>query len=336
YRPPHPVLQFADVPRPRVQAQGTQRIGRKGQTGLGVFDAIAAQEGFCDHDNVVPPLPQRGHLDDDNGQAKVQVLAEFPAGGGFLQVPVRGRDDASVALNLLPAPYSLEAFFLKKAQKLHLDRRWQFADLIEEERAPRGGLDMPFAQRVSTRERAFLVAEEFALEQVLRDRVAVDGDERAALLRAQPVESLRHHFFAGAAFSQNQHRGAGGGHLADEVEDRLHLWTCAEHVLEGVDPRAVLERAVFLLELRQIDATLQHEPELVHVDRLTEKVVGPGPDGTDGILLVALAGDDDHLGQRFQRENRREHRQAFVGLIGARRKSQIEQGHGGTMLSERG
>jgi hypothetical protein len=38
---------------------------------------------------------------------------------------------------------------------------------------------VPFALRLSAREGAFLVPEEFTLEQVLRNRVAVDGDERA-------------------------------------------------------------------------------------------------------------------------------------------------------------
>ena len=41
-RPPHPVLQLADVSRPAVKTQGAQRIGREIQTGFGVLDAIVA------------------------------------------------------------------------------------------------------------------------------------------------------------------------------------------------------------------------------------------------------------------------------------------------------
>src|SRR5271165_1788536 len=211
-----------------------------------------------------PRSRRGGDLDDDHGQAEVQVLAKLPAGNGLLKVPVGGRQDAGVARNLIPSPNTLEAFLLKRPQKLHLDRRRQLTDLIEEERAARGGLDMPFALRVGIGKRAFLMAKEFAFEQVLRDRVAVDGDERTALLRTQAMERLGHHFLAGAACgAQNQYRGAGGGHLADELEEGLHLWTCAKHVLEGVGPRAVLEGAVFLLEIRQIHATMQHDPEFV-------------------------------------------------------------------------
>jgi hypothetical protein len=125
------------------------------------------------------PAPAGGDLDDNNGQAKVQVLSEASAGDALPEVPVRGREDAGVTRNLLPASDSLEALLLEKAQELHLRRRRQFTDLVKEERAPRGGLDVPYALRVSARERALLVTKEFALEQVLRDRVAVDGDERA-------------------------------------------------------------------------------------------------------------------------------------------------------------
>ena len=99
-----------------------------------------------------PPAPAGGNLDDHNGQAKVQVLSKLPAGNGLLQVPVRGRDHAGVALNLLPAPYALEALLLEEAQELHLDRRGQLADLVQEERTSGGGFDVPLALGVSTRE----------------------------------------------------------------------------------------------------------------------------------------------------------------------------------------
>ena len=155
------------------------------------------------------------------------------------------------------------------------------------------------------------------------------------LLRAPAVERLRHHLLAGAAFAENQDRRAGRRHLADEREDGLHRRAGAQHVLEDLGPLALLQRAVFLLELGDVDAPLQHEPELVHVHRLAQEVVGAGPDGAKRVLLVALAGDDDHLGQRIQREERRERRQAFVGIVGTGRKPQIEQRHRGTVGRER-
>ena len=84
----------------------------------------------------------------------------------------------------------------------------------------------------------------------------------------------------------------------DAIEAELPC--VALDALENLAPRAVLQCTVFLLELGHIDAPLQQKPELVHVHRLTKKVVGSSADGTQGVLLVALSRDDDHFGQRIQ------------------------------------
>ena len=54
------------------------------------------------------------------------------------------------------------------------------ADLVEEERAAVRGLELADAPLVGAGERAALVAEELALEELVRDRRAVERDERAA------------------------------------------------------------------------------------------------------------------------------------------------------------
>src|SRR5215471_14789703 len=126
-----------------------------------MLNTIVVQESLRHQDDVVPPLPQRGNLDDHNGQAEVQVLSELSASGELLQVSVGSRDDAGVAGNLMPAPDALEALLLKKAQELHLDRRRQFSNLVQEQRAAGGGFDVSFPLHVSAREGASLVSEEF-------------------------------------------------------------------------------------------------------------------------------------------------------------------------------
>src|SRR5262249_44500044 len=154
------------------------------------FDTIVVQESLGHQHNVIHPFPQGGHLDDDDGQAKVQVLSKFSIGYGLLRIPVRGRDYAGVAGNLLPAPDPLKALLLEKTQQLHLNLCWQLTDFVEEECAPGGAFNVPFTLRVRTCERAFFVAEELALEQVFRDGVAVDGCKRAAILCAPPMDRL--------------------------------------------------------------------------------------------------------------------------------------------------
>ena len=155
------------------------------------------------------------------------------------------------------------------------------------------------------------------------------------LCGAPAVERLRHHFLAGAAFAQNQDGRGGRRHLSNEREDCLHRWAGAHHALEVVGPLPLLQRTIFLLELGYVDAPLQHELQLVHVHGLAEEIVGTRPDCAKRVLLVPLAGDDDHLGQRIQREQRRERRHAFVGFIGTGRESQIEQRYRGMVGRKR-
>ena len=61
-RPLHPVLQLADVPRPGVEIQCAQRIGRERQARLAVLRAIAAQELPRDQPHIVAPLAQGGSV----------------------------------------------------------------------------------------------------------------------------------------------------------------------------------------------------------------------------------------------------------------------------------
>ena len=64
--------------------------------------------------------------------------------------------------------------------------------------------------------------EQFALQQVLRDRPAVDRNERAPAALAVVVDGPGDQFLAGAAFAGDQHVDLAGGDLLDQVVDLLH------------------------------------------------------------------------------------------------------------------
>src|SRR5262249_33489765 len=67
---------------------------------------------------------------------------------------------------------------LQEAQQLHLDVLVQLADLVEEQRAAVGHLEQPLVIAVGPGEGALAVAEQLALDEVLRQRPAVDRHER--------------------------------------------------------------------------------------------------------------------------------------------------------------
>ncbi len=100
----------------------------------------------------------------------------------------------------------------------------------------------------------------------------------------------------------------------------------AEHLLERLGARLVLHGAVLTFELRHVHASLQHELEFVGVHRLDEEVVGPGADGAQRVLLVALARDDDDLGLPVEHQQPGERGETFLRVVGRRRQPEVEQG----------
>ncbi len=65
-------------------------------------------------------------------------------------------------------------------------------------------------------ERAGLVAEHFALEQIFRQAAAVDGHEIVLAATAVIVQATSHHFLAGSGFANHQHVGRRIGDIEDQ------------------------------------------------------------------------------------------------------------------------
>ena len=113
-------------------------------------------------------------------------------------------------------------------------------------------------------ERAFLVAEDFRLEQRVGQRGAVDGLEVRDAARAELVDHARDDFLARSGRSEDQHRDVRLGRGPDPLEDDQHLLVAADHFAEalhrrrlilGRDGRAALEERVEQLAERLVRRT---------------------------------------------------------------------------------
>src|SRR5207244_2037823 len=96
-------------------------------------------------------------------------------------------------------------------------------DLIEEQRPAPGNLELPLLALMGPGERALLVAEELRLDERVRDRSAVDGDERLVASGAELMNRPGHDFLAGAGLALHEDRERGVGLLLDLPDDLLHL-----------------------------------------------------------------------------------------------------------------
>ena len=84
------------------------------------------------------------------------------------------------------------------------------------------------------------MTEQLAFQKVFWNCVAVDGDKGTATARAAPMNGRCDHFFASAAFSEQEYRSIGAGHFANERESSLHLRTGAKHVFKHIGALALL------------------------------------------------------------------------------------------------
>ena len=286
---------------------------------------VLSEKRIREHADVLAPLAKRRQRDGDHRQAEEEVLAEAAGGDLRLEVFVGRRDHPGVHLDALLAAEPLDLSLLQEAQQLDLKRQAHLRDLVEEDGAVVGLLELAFALDVGPGVRAFFVAEELGLQQGLGDRAAIDGHERRVLAPTLVMDRARHQLLAGAALALNQDRHVGLGHERQHREDLPHLRCAADDLLEP-HGRLGLGRlpSVLHLEGLQIRAPVQHRLVLREVDGFGEIVERAQLHGAPGIRAVAVAGHDDDLRRGRRAKDVLEGLQAFLGGVGVRRESEIE------------
>jgi hypothetical protein len=222
---------------------------------------------------------------------------------------------------------SFDHALLQKAQQLGLQRHRQVADLVEEQGAFAGVFDLADGLLGGAGERALLVAEQFGFQQGVGDGGAVDGDEALVGARRQFVDAARQHFLAGAGLAQQQHGGVGRGDFFHGAADLQHGFAAGQQALQRGMALACGQLAVFGFERLDVQGALDHQFEDVGLERLLEEIVGAEADRLDRVAAVEVAGDDDDLGQRRQREDLLQRGEALGGAVGVGRQAEVEQHH---------
>src|SRR5690606_17338720 len=169
----------------------------------------------------------------------------------LLEVAVRRRDHPYVHGVRAIVADSLVLVLLEHPQQLALQVERDLADLVEEDRAAVGQLEAAHTVPMRPRERALHVPEELAFEQLVRDRRAVDLDQRTLAARAARVDHVRDELLADARLALNQHARA---RLRDGLEPR-------EHLLQGrafADDAAEVHRDLHLLDRKSTRLNSSH------------------------------------------------------------------------------
>ena len=95
-------------------------------------------------------------------------------------------------------------------EQFGLQRDGHLPDLVEEDGAPVGSLEPALLAAISPRERATLVSEQLALQEIARHRGAVDLHEGALASRRHAVQAVGHHLLADPCLPKNQDGDVGG------------------------------------------------------------------------------------------------------------------------------
>ena len=165
---------------------------------------------------------KRRQLQVHDVEPEQQILAEGVLAHRFGQVAVRGGDDADIDRHRPGAADPVDHALLDGAQEFCLQPHFHLGDFVEQQRAAVGLFELADAARDRAGERAFLVAEQFGFQKRLRDRRAIDADERLLGAGRAGVNVARQHFLAGAGFAGDQHRGVAAGDLLRQLDDSRH------------------------------------------------------------------------------------------------------------------
>ena len=127
--------------------------------------------------HVGQTIAQRRHPQHVHVEPIEQILAEASLGDFLLEVAVCRRHDAGVYVDRLVAAQPRDFPLFEHAEQLCLCGGRQVADFVQEQRAAARCLERALAGGVRAGERAALVPEQLALDQLVRQRRTVERDE---------------------------------------------------------------------------------------------------------------------------------------------------------------
>ena len=270
---------------------GLQLAGAQAMALAGALGEVLEQQ-----QDVVAALTQRRDAQRRDVQPVVEVGAKAPLVGGQAQVFLGRGDHPDVQGDQLVAAQALDRPLLQQAQQLDLHLQAHALDLVEEQGAAVGELELADAAPRSAGEGAGLVAEQLALHHRFGQGAGVDRHEGPAAATGQVVQGARHHLLAGAGFTEDQHVGGDPGEGADLFAQALHARRLADQaraqlvaVAQGQAQAAVVQH-----QAAQGQGAAHAVEQVVAGEGLFQEVIGAGAHRLHGQGHVAVTGDQQH------------------------------------------
>ena len=181
-------------------------------------------------------------------QAVEKIFAEGPFGHHLHQIPPGRGQDPHIHGHGMGASDPVDLTFLQHTKQFHLHMEGHIADLVEENRPAVGLFELArLAAFFRSGKGSALIPEELGLEQIFRNRPAVDRHERLVPAAAGQMDRLGHDLLARAGLPGDQDRKVTLGGLHAHLPDPHDLDVIAQHVLETALAEHVVLVALFII-----------------------------------------------------------------------------------------
>src|SRR5512133_149959 len=289
------VFKLPDISRPGVPDQCLKGLLVKGDLVAAVFGAEVSDEERY----VRAALAERRQVQRNDRQPVIQVFAEGAIGDRLFNIQIGGGYDADIQFLYLRVADRFHFLLLKRPEQLGLQFERQFADFVEEQRAPVRRLELSELVPHRSGEGTFDMTKQFTLQQVTGDGGTVDGNEGGVFAGTVGMDRTGNQLFTGTRFSGYQNGRLGVGHLANHLKDLLHLFGGTDNRAKiGLVRQLTLQPPVLLRQAAELQRLADRQLECLPVEGLGDVVKGPGFHGFHSDIYRPEGGYDNHQGLR--------------------------------------
>ena len=173
------VFELPDISWPGIVFH--QRYGARSEVfnARTIFVAGSFQNEPRQQHEVITTLPQWWKLNFNNVEAVIKVFSKASGFDGLFEVFMGRSKDTDVDVFGLGSAYWHHLSLLKCAQEFHLQVHGHLTNFIEEERSGISLLKSALAIMGCAGKRTLEMAKELALEELMRNCTAINGDKRA-------------------------------------------------------------------------------------------------------------------------------------------------------------
>src|SRR5262245_66648128 len=150
---------------------------------------------------------QRHQIEGDDTEPVIEIGSKLANPHQVFQRPVRRGDESDVDRAITHSADTPDRSVLEELQEFELNRRFNVADLVEEESATVRGFHKPNLPLLCIREGTPLMSEQFGFQQLHRQGAATEFDERSSPTRSLEMQRARDERLACTRFALNKDCG---------------------------------------------------------------------------------------------------------------------------------